>query len=68
METDDEEIGVGIREQERDTRQVLFRSLVSNLPTDTILEYEMYEQLVHRESGIIQFCLMKVHIYVPVFS
>ncbi|CAB4441269.1 unnamed protein product [Rhizophagus irregularis] len=38
VETDDEEIGVGIREQERDTRQVLFRSLVSNLPTETILE------------------------------
>lgn len=29
---------MGIREQEQDTRQVLFRSLISNLPTEAILE------------------------------
>ncbi len=29
---------MGIREQKQDTRQILFRSLVSNLPTEIILE------------------------------
>src|SRR5436853_214827 len=38
MEADDEEINIGIREQVQDTRQILFRSLVSNLPTEAIIE------------------------------
>ncbi|EXX50941.1 hypothetical protein RirG_266000 [Rhizophagus irregularis DAOM 197198w] len=38
VETDDEEIGVGIREQEQDARQILFQSLVLNLLTETIFE------------------------------
>ncbi|CAB5387382.1 unnamed protein product [Rhizophagus irregularis] len=39
VETDDEEIGVGIREQEQDARQILFQSLVLNLLTETIFEH-----------------------------
>jgi len=38
MEADDEEINIGIREQVQDTRQILFRSLVSNLLTEAIIE------------------------------
>ncbi|GES98726.1 pogo transposable element with KRAB domain isoform X2 [Rhizophagus clarus] len=38
METDNEEISVGIREQEQDTKQILLRSLVSNLLIEAILE------------------------------
>jgi hypothetical protein len=29
---------MGIREQEQDTRQILFRSLVTTIPADTIVE------------------------------
>ena len=38
METDNEKISIGIREQEQDTRQILFRSLVGNIPPEAILE------------------------------
>jgi len=38
MEADNEEISIGIREQEQDTKQILLRSLVSNLPMEAILE------------------------------
>ncbi|CAB4382976.1 unnamed protein product [Rhizophagus irregularis] len=38
MEADNEEISMGIREQEQDTKQILLRSLVSNLPMKAILE------------------------------
>ncbi|PKC54855.1 hypothetical protein RhiirA1_542736 [Rhizophagus irregularis] len=38
MEADNEEISMGIREQEQDTKQILLRSLVSNLPMEAILE------------------------------
>ena len=38
METDDEEISIGIREQEQDTRQILFRSLIKTIPLEAIIE------------------------------
>ncbi|CAI2201857.1 12890_t:CDS:1, partial [Funneliformis geosporum] len=38
IEADEEEISVGIREQTQDTRQILFRSLISNLPMEAILK------------------------------
>ncbi|CAB4444471.1 unnamed protein product [Rhizophagus irregularis] len=38
IETDNEEISIGIREQEQDTRQILLRSLVSTIPMEAILE------------------------------
>jgi len=38
MEIDDDEINVGIREQEQDMRQILFRSLVRNIPSEAIVE------------------------------
>ncbi|CAB4395984.1 unnamed protein product [Rhizophagus irregularis] len=38
IETDNEEISIGIREQEQDTRQILLQSLVSTIPMEAILE------------------------------
>ncbi|EXX57730.1 hypothetical protein RirG_204430 [Rhizophagus irregularis DAOM 197198w] len=38
MEADNEEISMGIREQEQDTKQILLQLLVSNLPMEAILE------------------------------
>ncbi|GBC41871.2 hypothetical protein GLOIN_2v1790132 [Rhizophagus irregularis DAOM 181602=DAOM 197198] len=38
VETDNEEISIGIREQEQDTRQILLRSLVSTILIEAILE------------------------------
>lgn len=38
MEIDNEEISDGIREKEQDVRQILFRSLVKNIPLEAILE------------------------------
>src|SRR2546421_329199 len=38
METDDEEIGISIREQEQDTKQILFRSLIKPIPPEVIIE------------------------------
>ena len=38
METDTEEINIGIREQEQDTRQILFQSLIRPIPLEAIVE------------------------------
>ena len=38
MEIDNEKISDGIREQQQDIRQILFRSLVKNIPPEAILE------------------------------
>src|SRR6185437_12884122 len=38
METDNEEISAGIREQEQDTRQILFQSLIRNIPPEAVIE------------------------------
>ena len=38
METDNEEMSIGIREQEQDTRQILFRSLIKTIPPEAIVE------------------------------
>jgi hypothetical protein len=38
METDNEEMSIGIREQEQDTRQILFRSLIKTIPPEAIIE------------------------------
>ena len=38
MEIDNEEISIGIREQEQDTRQILFRSLIKTIPPEAIKE------------------------------
>ncbi|GBB92514.1 hypothetical protein RclHR1_20190001 [Rhizophagus clarus] len=43
MKTDNEEISVGIREQKQDTKQILLRSLVSNLPIEAILKAFIYD-------------------------
>ncbi|PKB93387.1 hypothetical protein RhiirA5_441426 [Rhizophagus irregularis] len=42
IETDNEEISIGIREQEQDTRQILLRSLVSTILIEAILEARIY--------------------------
>ena len=31
-------MSIGIREQEQDTRQILFRSLIRNIPSEAIIE------------------------------
>ncbi|CAB4432853.1 unnamed protein product [Rhizophagus irregularis] len=38
MEIDNEDISNGIREQEQDVRQILFKSLIKNIPLEAILE------------------------------
>ncbi|CAB4407633.1 unnamed protein product [Rhizophagus irregularis] len=38
VEIDNEEISNGIREQEQDVRQILFKSLIKNIPPEAILE------------------------------
>ena len=38
MEIDNEEISNGIRKQEQDVRQILFKSLIKNIPPEAILE------------------------------
>ena len=38
MDIDNEVINNGIREQEKDTRQILFQSLVKDIPLEAILE------------------------------
>ncbi|CAB4385824.1 unnamed protein product [Rhizophagus irregularis] len=37
-ETDNEEISIGIREQEQDIRQILFQSLIKTIPPEAIME------------------------------
>ncbi|CAB4483511.1 unnamed protein product [Rhizophagus irregularis] len=39
MDNDNEGISNGIREQEQDIRQILFQSLIKNIPPEAILEY-----------------------------
>uniref|UniRef100_U9SW30 CCHC-type domain-containing protein n=1 Tax=Rhizophagus irregularis (strain DAOM 181602 / DAOM 197198 / MUCL 43194) TaxID=747089 RepID=U9SW30_RHIID len=46
IETDNEEISIGIREQEQDTRQILLRSLVLTIPMEAILK--VWNRLVYR--------------------
>src|SRR5581483_9497743 len=38
METDNEEISIGIREQEQDIQQILFQSLIKPIPQEVIIE------------------------------
>src|SRR5215208_6581460 len=38
METDNEEINIRIREQEQDTQQILFQSLIRPIPLEAIVE------------------------------
>ncbi|CAB4377103.1 unnamed protein product [Rhizophagus irregularis] len=52
-------IGVGIREQEQDTRQVLFQSLVSNLLTETILETQLEDDTPFQTMYVELFGLLK---------
>jgi hypothetical protein len=48
MEADNEEMSIGIREQEQDTRQILFRSLIKTIPPEAIIEV-WHEQLEPKE-------------------
>lgn len=68
METDDEEIGVGIREQEQDARQILFQSLVLNLLTETI--FEVWNIRATGTQGIGHYTILldkSTHLYTCLF-
>ncbi|CAB5351384.1 unnamed protein product [Rhizophagus irregularis] len=55
-ETDNEEISIGIREEEQDIRQILFQSLIKTIPPEAIIE--VWHVRATRTKGIGHYVIL----------